>query len=173
MARDFEDIHDLDDLSDDELRELVRTHLASHKMLDPDDIDVRVEDGIVHLGGRVGTEAERRVAIHVVTDVLGIEQVENEMVIDPIRRGASPEAIDEHLADEEERSGILLADHPETDSDEVSQVHGDEDLDRRLYGTTDVQASIAHGTAWIPPERPTPEGLEGSESDLDDEGEQH
>ena len=173
MARDFEDIHDLDDLSDDELRDLVRNHLGAHKMLDPDDIEVQVEDGVVHLGGRVGTEAERRVAIHVVTDVLGIEQVENEIVIDPIRRGTSPEAIDDHLADEAERSGALLADDPEPESDEVIQVRGDEQPRRRLFGTTDVQSAIAHGTAWIPPEGPTPEGLEGSEADPEDLGEQH
>src|SRR5918912_4553053 len=99
MARDFEDIHDLDDLSDDELRDLVRNNLAAHKGLDPDDISVQVEDGVVHLAGRVGTETERRIAERVVTDVLGAEQVENEIVIDPIRRAESPEAIDDHLAD--------------------------------------------------------------------------
>ena len=31
MARDFENIHDIDDLSDDELRDLVRDTLAEHK----------------------------------------------------------------------------------------------------------------------------------------------
>ena len=48
MARDFEDIHDLDDLSDDELRGLVREHLAAHNALDIDDLTVLVEDGAGH-----------------------------------------------------------------------------------------------------------------------------
>ena len=45
MARDFEDIHDLDDLSDTELRDLVREHLAAHRGIDADDVGVTVRDG--------------------------------------------------------------------------------------------------------------------------------
>ena len=33
MARDFENIHNIDELSDDELRGLVREHLAAHNGL--------------------------------------------------------------------------------------------------------------------------------------------
>ena len=56
MARDFEDIHDIDDLSDDELGALVREHLAANHSIDADDISVRVDDdGVVFLNGRVGT----------------------------------------------------------------------------------------------------------------------
>ena len=47
MARDFEDIRDLDDLNDDEMRQLVRERIAEHTGLDPDDITVRVEAGQV------------------------------------------------------------------------------------------------------------------------------
>jgi hypothetical protein len=140
MARDFEDLHDIDDLNDDELRQLVRNHLDSEQGLDSDDITVVVEDGVVVLAGRIGTEAEARIAEHVVTDVLGIEQFESQLVVDPIRRGISPEAIDDHLADEDAQ-----------------------DLDGRLYGTTDVQDAIAEGTAWIPPESPTPEGRDAGD----------
>jgi hypothetical protein len=42
--------------------------------------------------------------------------------------------------------------------------HLEEDLDARLYGTTDVQSAIEEGTAWVPPESPTPEGRDGSEA---------
>ena len=38
-----------------------------------------------------------------------------------------------------------------------------------LYGTTDVQKTIEEGTAWIPPESPTPEGL----TDRGEFGEDH
>ena len=156
MARDFEDLHDLDDLSDDELRELVRTHLDAEQGLDADDVTVVVEDGVVVLAGRIGTEGEARIAEHVVTDVLGIEQFENQLVVDPIRRGISPEAIDDHLADEDARAGKLLGERAVPLSPEAE--HLEENLDGRLYGTTDVQDAIAEGTAWIPPESPTPEG---------------
>ncbi len=156
MARDFEDIHDIDDLNDDELRDLVRNHLDAHGAIDLDDISVVVEDGLVTLAGRVGTEEELQVAEHVVTDVLGIENFENQLVVDPIRRPLSPEAVDDHLADESEHEGLLLGDRAEPQSPEVAQVQ--EDLDGRLYGTTDVQKAIADGTAWNPPDSPTPEG---------------
>jgi hypothetical protein len=44
MARDFENLHDIDDLSDDELRGLVREHLAAHNGLDVDDLSVAVNE---------------------------------------------------------------------------------------------------------------------------------
>ena len=156
MARDYENLHDLDDLNDDELRELVRNHLEAHGAVDPDNITVVVEDGVVTLAGRVGTEEEMRAAEHVVTDVLGIENFDNQLVVDPIRRPESPEAVDDHLADESEHEGLLLGDRAVPLSPEVAEVQ--DDLDGRLFGTTDVQKAIADGTAWIPPESPTPEG---------------
>ena len=70
--RDYENIDDIDELDDRELRDLVRERLAEHTALDIDDITVRVQDGNVVLAGRVGTDGERRVAEHVLTDVLGL-----------------------------------------------------------------------------------------------------
>ncbi len=156
MAHDFEDIHDIDDLNDDELRALVRTHLAADPSVDEADISVSVEDGVVKLAGRVGTEGEMQIAEHIVTDVLGIERFENEIVVDQMRRAESPEAIDEHLVDEEEHEGLLLGDRAVSLSPEAE--HLEEDLDERLYGTTDVGRAIADGATWNPPESPTPEG---------------
>jgi hypothetical protein len=162
MAHDFEDIHDLDDLNDDELKTLVRTHLAAEGALDSREITVLVEDGVVTLAGTVGTEAEQRIAEHVVTDVLGVEQYDNQLAVDPERRAVSPMDIDEHLADEAEHEGLLLGDRAVPLSPEAD--HLEEDLDARLYGTTDVQSAIEDGTAWIPPETPTPEGRDGSDA---------
>ena len=156
MAHDFEDIHDLDDLNDDELRDLVRTHLAAESGVDASEITVRVEDGFVTLSGSVGTESEQRIAEHVVTDVLGVEQYENLLAVDPQLRAISPMAIDEHLVDEEETEGLLLGDRAVSLSPEAE--HLEEDLDARLYGTTDVQSAIEDGTPWVPPNSPTPEG---------------
>lgn len=168
MARDFEDINDLDDLSDDELRGVVREHLQENNAVDIDDITVRVENGTVVLGGRVGTDGEKLIAEHVVTDVLGAASVRNEIFVDPSRRATSPMAIDEHLVDEDQREGLLLGDRAlpiEPESESVM-----DDVDHQLYGTTDVGHAIADGTAWIPPESPTPEGFL---NDRNETGEDH
>jgi hypothetical protein len=156
MARDYEDVHDLDDLNDGELRDLVRQQLAANKTLDIDDLTITVENGTVVLAGRVGTDQERRVAEHIVTDVLGVTAYRNDIFIDPIRRAASPEAIDEHIVDESEHEGLLLGDRAVPLSPEAE--HRVENLDDQLFGTTDVQHAIQDGTSWIPPESPTPEG---------------
>ena len=171
MARDFENIHDIDDLSDDELRDLVRDFLGEQPGVDMDNITVHVEDGMVTLGGRVGTEAEMRVAEHLVTDSLGIVNVSNDIVVDAIRRAESPMAVDDHLVDEEEHSGLLLGDRALPLSDEARALEGDEDAD--LFGTTDVGSAIAQGTAWNPPMSPTPEGLRGTDAGPAEMGEDH
>jgi hypothetical protein len=161
MAHDFEDLHDLDDLSDDELRDVVREHLREHGGMDVDSITVRVEDGVVNLSGRLGTEVELRMAERIVADMVGVERFENELVLDAIRRDESPVAIDDHLAAEEEQESDLLGDRPVPISPEVDEV--EESLDGRLFGTHEVRKAIADGTPWIPPESATPEGLDGSE----------
>ena len=171
MARDFEDLHGIDNLGDDELRELVREHLRAHNLVDVDDINVHVESGRVRLLGRVGTEAEQRVAERVLTDVLGLQEVSNELMVDPIRRAVSPEDIDDHLNEEDRTEGLLLGDRPVPLSPESELQQ--EDLDARLWGTTDVGKTIAEGTAWIPPEGPTPEGLGGADATPGSMGEDH
>jgi hypothetical protein len=160
MASDFENMDDLDDLDDRELRDVIRSHLRAHNGLDADYITVNVENGAVVLEGRVGTDSERRVAEHVLTDVLGLTDVTNDLVVQAIHRAESPLDIEEHLVDEERTEGLLLGDRAVPLSTESELVA--EDLDARLYGTTDVGKAIADGTPWIPPESPTQEGLEGT-----------
>ncbi len=171
MARDFENIHDIDDLSDDELRDLVRDFLSQQPAVDADDISVHVEDGMVTLAGRVGTEAELRVAEHLVTDSLGITNVSNDLVVDALRRAESPMAVDEHLVEEEAHSGLLLGDRALPLSDEGRSA--DEDADAELFGTTDLGSAIAQGTAWSPPMSPTPEGMRGTDAGPGEMGEDH
>src|SRR3982750_4753557 len=97
MPRDFENIHNTDDLNDRELRDLVRSHLAAHNGIDVDYITVRVDDGTVVLEGRVGTAYARRVAEHVLTDVIGLTAVRNDLVVQAIHRAESSMDIDDHL----------------------------------------------------------------------------
>jgi hypothetical protein len=158
---DYENIHDVGDLDDRELRDLVRSHLQAHKGLDADYITVLVNDGAVVLEGRVGTDYERRVAERVLTDVLGIEDVRNDLVVQSMHRAESAGDMDDVLNDEEREEGLLLGDRPVPLSPEAE--HAQEDLESRLWGTTDVGKAISEGTSWIPPESPTQEGLEGDD----------
>jgi len=171
MARDYEDLQNLDQLDDREIRDLVRERLAAHNGLDIDDIVVNVENGAIALSGRVGTEGERRIADHILTDVLGVQEFSNDLVIDPIRRAESPLDMDDHLDEEERTSGLLLGDRAVPLSPESE--HLADDSDAHLEGTTDVGNAIESAAGWNPPESPTPEGLSGTDASPEDYGEQH
>jgi hypothetical protein len=157
MARDFEDIHDIENLSDRELRDLVREHLEASTAIDIDDITVRVEDGLVILEGRVGDAGEDQVAEHVLTDVLGITNFRNDLVVDQVRRAESPEAIDDHLADEDAHDGLLLGDRQVSLTEESAHLADSPEVEQE--GTTDVSKAIESAEPWVPPESPTPEGM--------------
>jgi hypothetical protein len=161
VEKDYEDIRDIDHLTDNELRALVRDEFDAQLAFDPDDVDVSVSSGVVRLSGRVGTEEELRIVERVITDLVGIEKLKSELVVDPIRRAESPEAIDEHLVDEELHAGLLLGDAPRPEDPEAEHLH--ENIRAELFGTTDVQEAVEGGIPWNPPDGPTPEGLEGSE----------
>lgn len=168
---DYEDMHNIDELEDTELRDLVREQLAEHPGLDSDEITVLVANGCVTMSGRVGTDGERRIAEHIITDVLGIEDFTNDLVVDPVARAESPVAIDEHLADEEERSGTLLGDVAVPFSPEAEHL-ADEFRDD-LAGTTDYTRVMEDGMTWNPPDGPTPEGMRGTDAGPEDVGERH
>jgi hypothetical protein len=161
MALDYENSDSVAGLPDDELRRLVRDRLDAERALDPEDVTVAVQNGVVTLTGRVGTEGELRIADHILSDALGLERYENELVVDPIRRAESPEAIDEHLADEEQHEGLLLGDRAVPLSPEAE--HLEEDVSAHLFGTADVHEAIESAAPWVPPESPTPEGFGGTE----------
>jgi hypothetical protein len=160
MARDYENIFHLDDLDDNELRRLVRETLRDNRSIDPDDIRVHIREGKVILAGRVGTEAEKRIAERVIEDRIGVERFESQLVVDPIRRAESPEAIDEHLADEEAHEGLLLGEGSSGQNDEAR--HLADDFEGEMTGTVDREESVERGIPWIPPESPTPEGYGGT-----------
>ena len=173
MARDYEDFSSIEDLDDDELRQLVRDRLGEHPELDLDDIAVVVEAGTVRLEGRVGTEAELRMADHVLTDVVGVVDYDNSLVVDALRRVQTPEDIEDHLVEEQRNAGSIFGEMPEQQESTVAEARGDEDLDQRMYGTTNYQDAVAHGTTYIPPESPTQEGIEGTSAGPGEYGEDH
>lgn len=162
MEKDYENIRDTDQLTDNELRALVRDEFEMQLAFDPDDVDVSVSSGVVRLSGRVGTEEELRIVERVVTDVVGLKNLKNELVVDPIRRAESPEAIDEHLVDEELHEGLLLGDMARPENPETEHLH--ENIRSELFGTTDVQEAISGAIPWNPPDGPTPEGVSGPDA---------
>lgn len=168
MANDYSNLHDPSELDDTELRDLVREQLAEQQGLDIDDITVRAADGHVTLSGRVGTDGEMRVADHVLSDVLGLTEYTNELYVDSNRRAESPLAMDDHLADEEARSGTLLGDIAVPLSDEsehLADVNNDDE-----GGTADYQKVMEDGMTWNPPSGPTPEGMDAG---MGERGEAH
>jgi hypothetical protein len=170
VEKDYEDVDGIDGLSDNELRALIRDTFDQQVAFDASDVDISVRSRAVTLSGRVGTEQEYRVVERMVSDIIGLANVRNDMVVDPIRRAESPEPIDEHLVDEEMHEGLLLGDRPRNEDPEAEHLR--EDLHAELFGTTDVQESISGAIPWNPPDGPTPEGREGSEdspSELRDE----
>lgn len=173
MARDYEDFSSIDDLDDDELRELVRDRLNDHPTLDIDDFVVHVDDGTIRLEGRVGTEGELRIADHVLTDLVGVGSFDNQLVVDANRRVDTPMDVEEHLQAERASAGTLFGEMPEQEEPSVHEARGDEDLDERMFGTTNYQDAVAHGTAYIPPDAPTQEGLRGTDAGPGEYGEDH
>ncbi|HEV7594505.1 MAG TPA: BON domain-containing protein, partial [Gemmatimonadaceae bacterium] len=135
MEKDYEDIDEIDELTDGELRALIRDRIEEQVAFDPNDVEIGVRGGVVTLSGRVGTEQELRIVEHVVTDLVGIKEVRNNLVVDAIRRAESPVAIDEHLVDEELHEGILLGDRPRPEDPEAEHLR--EDIRSELFGTTD------------------------------------
>ena len=152
MARDYEDFSSIDDL---------------------DDISVVVDQGTVRLEGRVGTEAELRMADHVLTDVVGVVDYDNSLVVDATRRVETPLAIDDHLEAERQSAGSLFGEMPEQDEPTVVEARGDENLDQRMFGTTNYQDAVAHGVPYEPPESPTQEGIAGTDAGPGEYGEDH
>jgi len=171
VAQDYENIDDTEDMNDGELRAFVRDRLDEQLAFDSDDIEIAVRNGVVRLSGRVGTDSEYRIVEHVVTDVLGLSEVKNELVVDSIRRAESPAAADESLVDEEMHEGLLLGDSPRPDTDEADHLH--EDRKAELFGTTDVLKATEGAIPWVPPESPTPEGLSGTDAGPGVRGEDH
>ena len=170
MAHDYEDIFNLEDLSDTELRDLVRGKLNEYETVDADSITISVEEGVVMLSGRIGTEGERRIAEHILSDVIGLASYENNLIVDAIRRDEEPEDIEEHAAVMAD-ANFPLGRRPQHADEEAE--HLEEDLEARLYGTQDVQSAIERGTPWVPPDSPTQEGLAGTDASVEEMGEDH
>jgi hypothetical protein len=160
MGDDYEDFYDIDSLSDPELEALVREELDEYPDLDASGLDITVTDGRVTLAGRVGTEAEYQQIEHVLTDVIGV-RVENEMLIDELRRQEQPVAADEANAQVygSGRGGRGGADR----TDDAAE-HLLADPGAGQFGTNDVGEAVERGYSYNPPDTPVQEGTWSKEN---------
>lgn len=154
MADDYEDFYDIDSLTDPELEALVREELDEYPDLDASGLDITVSQGRVTVSGRVGTEAEYQQIEHVLTDVIGVP-VENEMVIDELRRHEQPLAADEANAQvyASGRGGRGGADRTDDSAEHLLVDTGAEQ-----FGTNDVGEAVERGYSYNPADTPTQEG---------------
>ncbi|MEP6618622.1 MAG: BON domain-containing protein [bacterium] len=171
MAHDYEDLHDIDGLSDAELRDLVQEQLGEQASLDITDIVVHAKSGLVTLTGSVNTDEERRIATHVLTDTLGIERYSVDLVLDPMRGSADSSGFhdreDEDGLDSDGRSLDVEVALDGIPLDRASQIAAD------LEGTSDYESVMENGVSWNPPDSPTPEGLGGADAGPEEVGGRH
>lgn len=154
------DLFDIADMNDDELRALVVDQLREYPEIDSDWVTVDVRDGHVTLSGRVGTDQEVQVAYVVVHDVIGVENISNELVVDELHRGQLPEAADDAITHDEEVVD-QRGEGEQLQSDTAGHLH--QDLERMTFGTHDMQEAIRDGSTYIPPDRPISEGYDSGE----------
>lgn len=154
------EVFDLSNMGDDDLRGLILRELREQPNLDAEWIDVDVAGGRVTLSGRIGTDAEARVASNVVTDVVGVSELSNELVVDETHRGTRAAGADEAVMEEEEIERQVGGDSGQQ-SDTAE--HLQENMEEEAWGTHDVQSSIQDGTAYTPPDHPTPDGYDSRE----------
>ncbi|HEX7118147.1 MAG TPA: BON domain-containing protein [Longimicrobiales bacterium] len=155
MPGDFEDLYDLEDMDDEEIASLILEELSEYPEVDPDGIDVEVEDGFVTLTGRVGTEFELQEIEHVISDVLGIANYSNELVVDELVRVEYNAGADDAVVEDEEveapygEEGIRA---------EPSADHLLDDVEGQAYGTHHYPRALEVGETYEPPDRPIQEG---------------
>jgi hypothetical protein len=154
MAEDYEDFYDIESLTDEELGALVRETLDEHPDLDADGLDLGVSSGQVRIAGRVGTEGEAQIIEHVLTDVLGIPNVINELVVDELVRATQPDAADE--ANARVYGGGAATGGADRTEDSAEHLLDDTAADQ--YGTSDVGEAVERGQSYNPPDTPVQEG---------------
>jgi hypothetical protein len=156
MAHDYDNLHDIANLDDGELKDLVLQELQDYPDIDVDLVEVNVQRGQVRLSGRVGTEQEVQTVEHVVTDLLGVGKVSNELVVFDAARGERSEAADDAFIED-------LAADPQIGSSGLDQTsdtaqHLANDVEAEQFGTRDPQEAVQRGTTYEPPDRAIQQG---------------
>lgn len=157
MPKDFENTINTDQLDDDEIRELVRQRLNEAEDFEVDNVDVDVREGQIFVDGRVGTDEERQHVEQVLT-AMGVQDYENNVVVDELVRAEHSEAADiasledAAVADELGERGKATTDTAE---------HLLPDTAGEQFGTRDMKKAIEQGQSYNAPDGPMQEGIEG------------
>jgi hypothetical protein len=159
MAHDYGDAVNLDQMTDRDVRELVRQRLDESDEFDADAVEIDVKDGRISVEGRVGTEGERQHVDQVLTE-LGAQSYDNQVVVDRLARAERDEAADIARLEDAATTSPLGESASDT-SDTASHLMPDDAGD--MYGTRDVQKAVEEGKSYNPPEGPLQEGIEGDE----------
>lgn len=155
MAHDYEDAINLDQMTDEDIRDLVRERLEQADDFDADTLDIEVSDGRVRVEGRVGTDGERQYVDQVLTG-LGAVEYDNDVVVDRLtRQERSEEADIAHL--EDSAAEAPLGDSGSATSDTAEHLRPDDLGD--MKGTRDMQKAIGEGKSYQPPDGPVQEGI--------------
>ncbi|HEX6369337.1 MAG TPA: BON domain-containing protein [Longimicrobium sp.] len=155
------DIFDFSGMTDDELYDVVVQQLQEHPEIDSEWVEVRVKEGHVTLSGRVGSDSEVSVAEQVITEILGLQEFTNELMVDELHRGEMPEAADDAVAQDLE----VDAQYGEgNDNQSDTAAHLVEDLGAQTYGTHSLSDAVNDGAAYNPPDRPSGGGYGSRES---------
>jgi hypothetical protein len=157
MAREYDDLYDLNNLDDNEIKDLVMQELHEYPDIDPDLVEVNVQGGVVRVSGRVGTEQEVQTVEQVITDVLGIQNVNNELVVDEVVRGQRSEAADDAFIEDLEADAQLGVGTAGNTTSDTAQ-HLVEDVEADQFGTHNPQEATERGTAYEPPDRAVQRG---------------
>lgn len=160
MAKDYEDVYDLDAMDDGELRDLIEQLLGEETSVDGAAVEVHVSDGLVRVRGRLGTEDEVEAVEKIILERLGVERFENELVVDELVREQTSEAADDAAAeaDAESYEGTQRGDRTEPSAEHLM-----DDVDGDLYGTEDLQKAIEQGESYTAPDAPHEEGSRSRE----------
>jgi len=160
MAKGHDDVYDVRTMADDELRSLIEELLAEEPSIDADGVEVFVRAGTVRVSGRLGTEDEVDAVERIILDRLGVDNLENELVVDELVRPTLSEAADD-AAIEEDRGSYERHSRGERTDPEAD--HLLDDVEGELYGTEDMQKAIEQGEAYTPPDAPRQEGTRSRE----------
>jgi hypothetical protein len=160
MAGDFEDIYDLENMTDEEIAELVREELDGYPDLDASGLDIDVRSGKVTVGGRIGTEAELQMVEQVLTDVIGLPSVDNQMMVDSLSRVHQDEAADVANA---ELYGSPRGQRGGANRTEDTAAHLLDDTGAEQFGTNDMGEAIERGYSYNPSSTPIQEGTRNAE----------
>jgi hypothetical protein len=150
-----DDFYDIENMTDEELEALVREQLDEQPDLDAAGLEITAAEGRVTIGGRIGTEAEYQAIERVLTDVIGIADVTNELLVDDLRRVQQDDAADVANAELYNRP---RGQRGGADRTEDTAAHLLDDTGAEQYGTNDMGEAVERGYSYNPPDKPIQEG---------------